>query len=63
MSQFHEASKIDIAFSSERDAEDIAALAHFSGYLAKEASRLGLPDAAAMAQVIQCQLLSALQHN
>ena len=46
-----------------RYAEDVAALAHFSAYIAKEARRLGLPDAAEKARVVQCELLSALQHN
>ena len=49
--------------SGERYAEDVAALAHFSAYIAKEARRLGLPAAAEKARVVQSELLLALQHN
>ena len=48
---------------AERYAEDVAALAHFSAYIANEARRLGLPSTAEKARLVQCELLSALQHN
>lgn len=47
----------------ERFAEDVAALAHFSAYIAKEARRLGLPAAAEKARVVQSELLLALEHG
>ena len=47
----------------DRYAEDIAALAHFSDYIAREARRLGLCDAAEKARLVQSELLSALEHN
>ena len=47
----------------ERYAKDVAALAHFSAYIANEARRLGLSGTAEKARAVQCELLSALQHN
>jgi hypothetical protein len=48
---------------NDRYAEDVAALVHFSDYIAKEARRLGLCDAAEKARLVQRELLSALEHN
>lgn len=47
----------------DRYAADVAALVHFSAYIAREARRLGLPAAAEKARVMQSELLSALPHN
>ncbi|BDA83302.1 hypothetical protein Sa4125_08440 [Aureimonas sp. SA4125] len=41
-------------------AKDVAALLHFSIYIAKEASRLGIPAAAEKARMIEEDLLLAL---
>lgn len=45
---------------ANRHAEDVAALLHFSSYIAKEAQRLGLTDAADKARLIEMELLRAL---
>lgn len=47
----------------ERSVEDIAALVHFSAYIAKEANRLGFPCAAERARVIESELLMALERR
>ncbi|MBC8129439.1 MAG: hypothetical protein H7Y08_03845 [Rhizobiaceae bacterium] len=44
-----------------RYAEDVAALVQFSGYIAREAKRLGLAEAAEKARLVERDLLSALE--
>lgn len=50
----------DAVAAPERYVEDVAALVHFSSYIAREAKRLGFPGAAEKARVIECEFLSAL---
>jgi hypothetical protein len=46
--------------TGNRRAQDVAALLHFSTYIAREATRLGLPVAAERARMIEQDLLLSL---
>lgn len=46
--------------AGDRRAQDLAALLHFSAYIAREAARLGLPVAAERARMIEQDLLRSL---
>lgn len=46
----------------DQTADDIAALVHFSAYIAREARRLGHPNAAETARMLERELLSLLEN-